>query len=83
MSITPTIGAVLSVNLNAVGPNSGLTMLTIKPDKAPQGSFVIFYSANLLPFTAIALEAMWTGKSVRIISEPSDNLPKVMKIELV
>ena len=75
-------GKVLSINLNAVGQSSGLTMLTIHPDKASRDSFVIFYGEDLLPFTAIALDAMWHDKSVRFTSETTDNLPKITKLEL-
>ena len=83
MNGTPQTGKVLSVNLNAIGLSSGLTMITIQPEKAPRDSFVIFYGKDLLPFTAIALEAMWRDKAVRFTSEPTDNLPKITNIELV
>lgn len=85
-SESKSIGVVTGVNFNGAGPNSGETILILKPENSSASAFVIEMDTpppKYFRLLETALTAMWDIKVVELTSTPWTNLPKIVDIVIL
>ena len=81
-----TIGSVERVSLSGAGQNSGEILIVLKTETGDVTAFGIWMNTppkTFLKLLETAMLAMWDLKKVQVTSTPTDNLDRVIALEVL